>query len=114
VTPPVATAPPPAQLSLLPARPGRRQTSYRVAHLDPATATPTMPGGWPVWSDAVRDLPTVALRAARTAELHGEAWIVAADGSSCHVDAAGAVAPITGWARLAARTITNKNRTTPR
>ncbi|MCU1356406.1 MAG: hypothetical protein JWM89_1824 [Acidimicrobiales bacterium] len=104
---------PPGQQTLLPPSPGPRATSYRVLAIDlDAAALDELGLGLVRSSEAIRDLSIAALRAAAAAETYGGAWLVAADRSYCHVDAAGVVTPQTGWATAAARAITNR-RTSP-
>lgn len=87
-------APPPGQLAMFTA-PGDRVTSWRVLSSDG-------------WSEAIRHLPLAALRADATATRCGEAWLIAVDGTWCHVDLDGAVTPTTGWAIPAQHAITNR------
>jgi hypothetical protein len=102
-----ATAPvqPPGQLHLVPPALDRSASSYRVVFVPDA--------GTPRETAPVRDLPVAAGRAHHAACQHGEAWIVAADGSSAHVDAAGTVTPLSGWATKAARVINNRKAPSP-
>lgn len=93
---------PPGQLTLefVPATPGRAAPPYRVLW---------MPAGAPAPGSAhLADVGLAALVAARAADEHGAAWIVAADSTACHVTPAG-VAPASGWATAAQRAITNRN-----
>lgn len=78
--------------------PAAKPTSLRV--ITTATRSP-----------ALRDLPVAALRAVAAAEAVGESWLVAPDHTYAHVAQDGTVLPTTGWAVLAARTISR--RTTP-
>lgn len=95
----VTLAPPPGQLGLWPPCPGARPTSLRVV-----TTTTVGP--------PIRDLVVAALQADHAATTHGDAWLVAADGSWAHVDPTGTVTPLDGWAALAARVITTRRSTT--
>lgn len=104
-------APPPGQLELFPQQPRPSSTSWRVVFL--AGGSEACPAGTPRWSDPVRDLPVAAGRAHTAATVHGEAWLVAADFTSCHVTAAGDVTPSTGWALLAARVIHQRKACSP-
>jgi hypothetical protein len=90
-----AIAPPPGQLDLFPPRPAQRRPRW-LRVVDPT-------GGQ---SETIRDLPIAAGRAHATAVDTGESWLVADDRSSCHVTAAGDVAPTSGWPLLVARIIT--------
>ena len=92
--------PPPGQMQAFPPAPKPRASSYRVVYvLD----------GTPRHQDPVRDLTIAAGRAHAAAARHGEAWIVAADGSSAHVTSDGDVAPaFDGWPLLAAQILTNR------
>lgn len=104
--------PAPGQQQMFPPPPARSASSWRVMFWDPATAD-TSP--FPTVSEAIRDLPVAAARAAVAAEAVGEAWLLAADGTEVHVDAGGTVtapaAPgrvLSGWAVMAARVITQR------
>lgn len=92
--------PPPGQLDLWPATPAARPASLRVV---------TLTGSTP----AIRDLPIAALQADHAATTHGEAWLIASDGTWAHVTATGTVTPSTGWAAAACRIINTRRSTTP-
>lgn len=95
-------APPPGQLGLWPPAPGARPSSLRVV-----TTTPVGP--------AIRDLVVASLQADHAATCHGDAWLVAPDGSWAHIDGpTGIVTPFDGWAAMAARVITTRRSTTTR
>lgn len=53
----------------------------------------------------VRNLTMAASIAAQIAGEDGDAWLIAGDGSACHVDRAGGVTPTSGWPSAVARVI---------
>lgn len=80
---------PPGQLHMFPLAPSTPRSPYRVVGPSGECHGPI-----PVLSMAAAVADTVATTS-------GEAWIVARDTSTCHVTAAGAVTPSTGWAAVA-------------
>lgn len=88
-----AVVAPPGQLELFPPRPVRSAPPWEVRDAHGHVLGP------------IRHLTIAAACAAQVAATEGEAWLVAGDGSACHVDAAGTVTPAEGWPATAGRVI---------
>lgn len=89
----VTTVQPPGQLQLFPPRAVRATAPWRIHDGHGHVIGP------------VRNLTMAAAIAARVATEDGDAWLVAGDGSACHIDRHGTVTPLSGWPTTAARII---------
>ncbi len=84
---------PPGQLQMFPPPAVRARPPWRIHD-----------GHGHVYGPA-HNLTVATAVAAQLAADSGEAWLVAGDGSACHVTADGHVAPTSGWPVTAARII---------